>query len=865
MSEKKTVIRKLTPSTNPFKGTDPKSLMFSFVNHVEYSLEKDEYSATRHDLFKGLALAVRDRLVERWIETQQTYYRKPSKRVYYLSLEFLMGRTLGNAILNLGLGESVQKALHELGLRLEELEETEFDAGLGNGGLGRLAACFMDSMATLGLPAYGYGIRYEYGIFFQRIRDGYQVEKPDNWLRYGNPWEVDRPEHLYPVRFYGRVERSIDAMGRLRCDWLDAEEVMAMAYDTPVPGYRNDTVNNLRLWAAKSTREFDFDYFNHGDYERAVADKDRSETISKVLYPNDNVFLGRELRLKQEYFFVSATLQDIIRRYKKTRSRQKAADAPESSTPRGRENSSPRPFELFPEEVAIQLNDTHPAVAIPELMRLLVDGEGLGWDEAWEITVKTFGYTNHTILPEALEKWPVGLFEKVLPRHLEIIYEINRRFLDDLSRRHPGDVDRMRRTSIIEEGGEKRIRMAQLAIIGSHSVNGVSELHSGLLRNEVFRDFYEIWPERFHNFTNGVTQRRWLKLANPPLSDLITKTIGDRWVSDLYELKNLVPHADDGALQRKWREAKTRNKERLADYIRHNTGIAVSADSLFDCQVKRLHEYKRQLLNALHVIALYNRIKNDPDVDLVPRTVIFAGKAAPGYAMAKLIIKLITSVADVVNGDPSVGGRLKVVFLENYSVSLAERIIPAADLSEQISTAGTEASGTGNMKFALNGALTIGTLDGANIEILEEVGAHNIFIFGLTADGIRELRGSGYDPRRAYRECPELREALDMIAGGSFCPDQPGLFRPIVEQLLDHGDPFMVIADFPAYLECQERVSAGFRSEQGWARMSILNVAGMGKFSSDRTVKEYAERVWGVKPVSVNVPKRKGPLPSSEE
>jgi glycogen phosphorylase len=596
-----------------------------------------------------------------------------------------------------------------------------------------------------------------------------------------------------------------------------------------------------------------------------VADKDRSETISKVLYPNDNVFLGRELRLKQEYFFVSATLQDIIRRYRKTRSRQKAEDASKSSAPRGRENASLRLFELFPEEVAIQLNDTHPAVAIPELMRLLVDGEGLGWDEAWEITVKTFGYTNHTILPEALEKWPVGLFEKVLPRHLEIIYEINRRFLDDLAHRHPGDVDRMRRTSIIEEGGEKRIRMAQLAIIGSHSVNGVSELHSGLLRNEVFRDFYEIWPERFHNFTNGVTQRRWLKLANPLLSDLITKTIGDRWVTDLYELKNLVPHADDGDLQRKWREAKTRNKERLADYIRHSTGIAVSAESLFDCQVKRLHEYKRQLLNALHVIALYNRIKGDPDVDLVPRTVIFAGKAAPGYAMAKLIIKLITSVADVVNGDPSVGGRLKVVFLENYSVSLAERIIPAADLSEQISTAGTEASGTGNMKFALNGALTIGTLDGANVEILEEVGAPNIFIFGLTAGGIRELRGSGYDPRRAYGECPELREALDMIAGGSLSPEQPGLFRPIVEQLLDHGDPFMVLADFPAYLECQERVSAGFRSGQGWARMSILNVAGMGKFSSDRTVKEYADRVWGVKPVSVNVPKRKGSLPSSEE
>jgi starch phosphorylase len=843
-AKSKAAIRKLTPSTNPFKGTDVGSLKNSFVNHLEYSLEKDEYSATVHDLFKSLALTVRDRLIERWIETQQTYYRKPSKRVYYLSLEFLMGRTLGNAIMNLGIEENVMKALHELGLRFEALEEREFDAGLGNGGLGRLAACFMDSMATLGLPAYGYGIRYEYGIFFQRIRDGHQVETPDNWLRYGNPWEIDRPEHLYPVKFYGWVNQYYDEKGKFRCDWVDTDDVMAMGYDTPIPGYRNNTVNNLRLWSAKSTREFNLAYFNHGDYERAVADKDRSETISKVLYPNDNVFIGKELRLRQEYFFVSATLQDIIRRYKKTH---------------------PEGFEKFPDEVAIQLNDTHPSVAIPELMRLLVDGEGLAWEAAWDITVKTFGYTNHTILPEALEKWTVGLLGRVLPRHLQIIFEINRRFLEDLDRRYPGDTELMRRTSIIEEGSEKKVRMANLAIIGSHAVNGVSALHTELLKKEVFRDFHELWPERFHNFTNGITQRRWLKMCNPSLSALISRAIGEGWVSNLDELGKLVPLAEDGVFQREWREAKRANKERLAAFIKRSTGIGVFPDSLFDCQVKRLHEYKRQLLNALHVICLYNRMKADPGAGNVPRTVIFAGKAAPGYHMAKLIIRLITAVADRVNGDSSLKDRLRVVFLENYGVSLAERIFPAADLSEQISTAGTEASGTGNMKFALNGALTIGTLDGANIEILEEVGRDNFFVFGLSADEIKSLRAAGYDPFERYLKDPELKQVIDMIGKGAFSPSQPDLFQPIVESLLRHGDPYMLLADFPLYVESQVRASETFKDGAKWARMSILNVARLGKFSSDRTVREYAELVWGVKPVRVSVPDHTSTLPCSEK
>jgi starch phosphorylase len=832
---KKTVrTKKLTTTTNRLLGKDVKSLQEAFIYHLEYSLAKDEYSATMNDCFTSLALTARDYLAERWIETQQAYYQNDAKRIYYLSLEFLMGRALGNSLLNAGLYDKTHKALMELGYDMEELREQEWDAGLGNGGLGRLAACFMDSMATQELPAYGYGIRYEYGIFFQQIIQGYQAETPDNWLRYGNPWEFPRPEHLYPVRFYGKVNQYHDEKGRFRSDWVDTEMIMAMAYDTPIPGYRNNTVNTMRLWAAKSSREFNLDYFNHGDYHMAVSEKDHSEIISKVLYPNDNMFAGKELRLKQEYFFVSATLQDIIRRYRK------AHDT----------------FDRFADKVAIQLNDTHPAIAIPELMRILVDQEGLDWDVSWDITVKTFGYTNHTILPEALEKWPVSLIERVLPRHIQIIYEINSRFLEGVRTCYPGDNARLARMSIIEEGQEKQVRMANLAISGSHSVNGVAQLHTEILKNNIFRDFHELWPEKFSNKTNGITQRRWLRLCNPRLADLISSRIGETWTTDLYELKKLAPLADDTSFQEEWRRVKMENKKFLAGYIWTHNKIRVNGDSLFDCHVKRMHEYKRQLLNLLHVITLYNRIREGRIGSIVPRTVIFGGKAAPGYFFAKLAIKLINSVADVVNNDHRVGDALKVVFLRNYCVSNAEKIIPAADLSEQISTAGTEASGTGNMKFALNGALTIGTMDGATIEIREEVGDDNIFIFGLTADEVAKMRYEGYEPYQFYSSNPELRQAIDMLRDGYFQKDQPDLFRPIVDALMARGDQYMRLADYESYVKCQERVSDTFRDRKKWTRMSILNVAGMGKFSTDRTIREYADEIWHVKPVRVVLKKQ---------
>ena len=822
---------KLKILTNDLLGTDVESLQRSVAQHLECSLAKDTYSATKLDIYKSLVYTVRDRMVERWIATQQTYYDKDVKRVYYLSLEFLIGRTLGNSLINLDLLDQVNQACHELGYELEELREIEWDAGLGNGGLGRLAACFLDSMATLELPAYGYGIRYEYGIFSQKMNDGYQVEISDNWLRYENPWEIARPEYLYKVKFYGRVHQFTDAQGRLCHEWVDTHDVMAMAYDTPIPGYRNSTVNNLRLWAAKSTREFDLNYFNEGDYIKAVENKQQSEIISQVLYPNDNMFEGRELRLKQEYFFVSATLQDVIRRYKKTQ----------------------RNFDKFTDKVTMQLNDTHPAIAIPELMRLLVDQEGLGWEESWEITVKTFGYTNHTILPEALEKWPVSLMESVLPRHLQIIYEINRRFLEEVSRCYPNDTERLRLMSLIEEGKEKKVCMANLAIVGSHSVNGVAALHTELLKTQVFKYFFEFYPERFNNKTNGITQRRWLQKCNPGLAQLITGYIGEGWMRNLYELKKLIPFAEDNGFRDEWCRVKLANKMRLAKYIESTNGITVNVHSIFDCQVKRIHEYKRQLLNALHVIALYNRIKSDPRQNYTPRTVILGGKAAPGYFIAKLVIKLINSVADVVNNDPVVSGSLRVVFLENYRVSLAEKIIPAVDLSEQISTAGTEASGTGNMKFALNGALTIGTLDGANIEIKKEVGDDNIFIFGLTVEEASQLRRSGYNPLSYYYHNPELKVVVDMIGNGYFSPQQPQLFRPLVDNLLHHGDHYLLLADFKSYANCQERVSQAYCNQEEWVKKSILNVANMGKFSSDRTIQEYAHEIWGVSPVQVTL------------
>lgn len=825
-------MSKLSPSTNEFQGTDIKSLQISFVNHLEYSLAKDEYSATKRDFFKSLALSVRDRLIERWIETQQTYYREGAKRIYYLSMEFLLGRLLGDAISNLGLSRNINEAITDLGYEPEELMNLESDAALGNGGLGRLAACFLDSMATLELPAYGYGIRYDYGIFYQRILNGYQKEYPDNWLRYGNPWEIERPEYIYHIKYYGRVNKYKAKNGKVRFDWADTDNIIAMAYDTPIPGYHNNTVNNLRLWAAKSTREFNLEYFNSGDYDRAVEDKIESETISKVLYPRDDFYGGRELRLKQEYLLVSATLQDIVRRYKKTHSDN---------------------FRLFPDKVAIQLNDTHPVLSIPELMRILLDIEGLDWDEAWDITVKTFGYTNHTVMPEALEKWKVKLLELVLPRHLQIIYEINRRWLDEINQKYPGDEERVRTLSIIEEGEEKNIRMANLAIVGSHSINGVAALHTEILKKDVFKEFYDFWPEKFNNKTNGITQRRWLKLCNPGLSELISEKIGENWITNLAELKKLEKFVDDDAFKKKWNKVQRQNKVKLAEYIQKKLKIDVNIDSLFDVQVKRLHEYKRQLLNALHAITLYNRIKADPGADVVPRTIIFGGKAAPAYTMAKLIIKLINSIADVVNKDGEIDDKLKVIFIPNYSVTLAELIIPAADLSEQISTAGMEASGTGNMKFALNGALTVGTLDGANIEIREEVGEENIFIFGLKSEEVSRLRREGHDPRSYYNGNAELKKTIDMIQSGFFSPEDSALFKPIIESLFDQGDHYMILADYESYVKCQEKISQTFLDRNKWLKMSILNVANMGKFSSDRTIKEYAKEIWDAKSIPIKL------------
>ena len=801
----------------------------SFLEHLEYTLGKDKYSATKYDGFNALAYAVRDHLVERWLDTQQAYYNSDDKRVYYISMEFLMGRALGNSLINLGVLNDFREAITSLGYDFEAILAEEQDAGLGNGGLGRLAACFLDSMATMSIPAYGYGIRYEYGIFRQNIVDGAQVEIPDNWLRYRNPWELDRQEHLHTVKFYGRVITTINASGQLVKEWVDTEDVMAMAYDTPIPGYQTHSVNTLRLWSAKSSREFDLKFFNEGNYIRAVEKKMQSETISKVLYPADNVIEGKELRFKQEYFLASATVHDVLYRFKKKHSDLK----------------------LLPQKVAIQLNDTHPTLAIPEMMRVLIDLENLSFEEAWEITSKTFAYTNHTILPEALEQWPVWFFEQILPRHLQIVYEINEHFVKDVQARFPGDPERLSRMSIVEEHWERKIRMAHLAIVGSHSVNGVAALHSEILKNELFRDFFEMYPERFNNKTNGITQRRWLKMANPSLSALIDNYIGDGWARNLYELEKLKALAGDPEFSARWRQVKRGNKEALCRYILKQNGIGVNPDSLFDVQVKRIHEYKRQLLNLLHIITLFNRIKENPQAPVVPRTFIFAGKAAPSYVAAKLTIRLISAVADLVNRDPDVAGRIKVVFLANYGVSLAESIFPASDLSEQISTAGTEASGTGNMKFALNGALTIGTLDGANIEIMEEVGRENIFIFGLTAAQVAELRTRGYNPKEYYNGNPELRRVLDMISSGFFSPGTPELFTPITDSLLNLGDHYMLLADYASYVACQEQVGQLFLNQDEWARRAILNTAGMGKFSSDRTIEEYAREIWGIKPVDI--------------
>jgi starch phosphorylase len=807
-----------------------KDLQKSFIYHLQHTLVKDKYSATKADMYLALAYAVRDLLATRWIDTQQSYYINDSKRVYYISMEFLMGRTLGNALINLGVMEEWDMALKELGLNIEDLQEVEWDAGLGNGGLGRLAACFLDSMASMQLPAYGYGIRYEYGMFYQKIVDGGQHEVPDNWLRYQNPWEFDRQEHLHPIRFEGRVVEFTDRDGSKRCSWVDYYEVMALAYDFPVPGYKNNTVNTMRLWSAKASRDFDLNFFNQGNYIGSVESKMKTENISKVLYPADHMLEGKELRLRQEYFLASATVQDILYRFAKKHDN----------------------LAELPDQVAIQLNDTHPVLAIPELMRILIDERKLSWDDAWEITTKTFAYTNHTILQEALEKWPLPMIGRLLPRHVLIIFEINRRFLEEVASRFPGDTARLQRMSIIDDSGEKQVRMAYLAIVASHSVNGVSALHSEILKDDLFHDFYEVWPERFNNKTNGITQRRWLRHCNPHLSDLISEAIGDKWTTDLDELQKLKPLAEDSEFRRRWIDIKRMNKQKLAEHIYQRNCVQVSPDSLFDCQTKRIHEYKRQLLNILQVIARYNRLKEYPGLELPPRTVIFGGKAAPSYATAKLIIKLINAVGNVINNDPAVNQQLKVVFLANYSVSMAEKIFPAADLSEQISTAGTEASGTGNMKYALNGALTIGTLDGANIEIMEEVGNDNIFIFGLTTPQAVGLRSSGYRPQDYYYQLPELKTVLDQISSGMFSPSNPGLFRPLVDNLLN-SDYYLLLADFDSYMDAQADVDRLYMIPEEWARKSILNTASMGKFSSDRTIGEYARDIWGIKPQPVEL------------
>ena len=808
-------------------GMHPAVLRRAFTDHVQYSRSRNLAGATPFDRYMALSLSVRDRLVQRWAKTQRTYYEQDVKRAYYLSAEFLLGRALTANLQALDIFDDYRAVLAELGINLDDLIEQEPDAGLGNGGLGRLAACLLESMATLNLPGYGYGIRYEFGIFEQAIRNGAQVERADEWLRFGNPWEIARPEYTVPVKLGGHTEHQSDGKGGFRVIWRQEETVLGVPYDTPIAGHHTNTVNTLRLWAARAGEEFDFALFNSGDYVRAVQAKNASEVISKVLYPNDNFEAGRELRLRQEYFFVACSIHDIVYRYRKVH--------PD--------------FSRFSEKVAMQLNDTHPAVAIAELMRVLVDEHGVSWDEAWKQTVACFGYTNHTLLPEALERWPASLFGRLLPRHLEIVTEVNRRFLRVVLDDHPHDKERVARMSLIEEGGERRIRMAHLAVVGSHSVNGVAKLHTELIKSHLLRDFYEMFPERFNNKTNGVTPRRWIQACNPGLAALITERIGEGWVKDLERLRDLEPHAEDPAFRARLREVKRVNKVALGKLIHHELGFEPDPASLFDVQIKRLHEYKRQLLNALHIVALYQRLKRGEEI--LPRTFIFGAKAAPGYRTAKLIIRFIHAIAQVINKDRHCSA-LRVAFLPNYRVSLAEKIIPAADLSEQISTAGMEASGTGNMKLAMNGALTIGTLDGANIEIRDAVGAENFFLFGLDAAEVLDRRAAGVEGRAAYDADGTIREAIDLIRSGFFSPEERDLFHPLIDGLLGR-DEYYSLGDFAAYAACQRQVDEAYRSEDAWSRKAALNIARVGAFSSDRTVREYAREIWKIDPVEVRL------------
>ncbi len=812
-------------------GLSKDCLMQAFIDNLFYIQGRFREVATANDLYMAAAYTVRDRLLERWIKTAQTYKRENSRTVAYLSAEYLIGPQLANNMLKLGITEVARAAGEELALDFEGIIETEAEPGLGNGGLGRLAACYMDSMATLQIPAIGYGIRYEFGIFNQLIVDGWQVEQGDTWLRNGNPWEIPRPKICFPVGFGGRTETYQDAQGVERTRWLPDLVVNGVAYDTPMMGYGVSNVNLLRLWKSEAPESFNFQAFNVGDYYGAVHAKIEAETISKVLYPNDEPTVGKELRLKQQYFFVSCSLQDMIR------------------LELGISGSLAR----FHEKFAIQLNDTHPALAVAELMRLLLDEHQMSWDQAWQITAQSCHFTNHTLLPEALETWSVALLERLLPRHLQIIYDINSQFLDTVRQHFPGDDERLRRLSLIDEGyGDKRVRMAHLAAVGSCAINGVAELHSELLKTTVMRDFHDLWPQRFHNVTNGVTPRRFLALSNPRLAALITEVCGDdHWLRDLEALRALEPHASDRAFQQRWREIKIAAKRELSNWLGQCTGITPDPESLFDVQAKRLHEYKRQHLNLLHIIALYQRIKQDPAAEQVPRTFIFGGKAAPSYHLAKLIIKLITAVGEVINQDPAVKGRLQVIFMPDFSVKSGQRLYPAANLSEQISLAGKEASGTGNMKFSMNGALTIGTLDGANIEIRDAVGHDNFFLFGMTAAEVQQRQAQGYDPQAVYQADPELRAVIELIGSGAFSDGDRELFRPLLDNLLYH-DPFMVLADYQAYVACQREVDRAFADQGQWNQKSILNVARIGRFSSDRSIRDYCERIWKISPVVVD-------------
>jgi starch phosphorylase len=812
------------------EAPDKSDLRRAFLDNLLYVQGKFPKLATKTDYYLALAHTVRDLLMQRWISTAAVYTSQASRTVCYLSAEFLMGPHLGNNLINLGIYDEAREMVGELGLNLDELLYQEEEPGLGNGGLGRLAACFIDSMATLEVPSLGYGIRYEYGIFHQTLVDGWQVEKTDKWLRYGNPWELARPEWTVEIHFGGRTEQYTDELGRLRVRWLPARTVMGVPHDTPILGYHVNTANTLRLWRAEAPESFDFGQFNRGDYAGAVTQKIVSENLSKVLYPNDEQEAGKELRLQQQYFFVSASLQDMMRVLR----------------------VQGIPVERFHEKFAVQLNDTHPAIGVAELMRLLIDEHLLVWEVAWDITCKTFGYTNHTLMPEALERWSLPLFERVLPRHLEIIYEINARFLDQIRLHFFGDEAKLSRLSLIDESGPRYVRMANLACVGSHAINGVADLHTELLKQDVLKDFYDLWPGKFTNKTNGVTPRRWMVLANPRLSSLITETIGPSWITDLDQLRGLESHIEDAAFRERWAGIKLENKTGLANHITRRLKISVDPASIFDVQVKRIHEYKRQHLAALHIVALYCRIKADPNVEIVPRTFIFGGKAAPGYFMAKLMIRLLTAIGDVVNIDPAVRDRLKVVFMPNFSVTNGQRIYPAADLSEQISTAGKEASGTGNMKFQMNGALTIGTMDGANIEIQQEVGPENFFCFGLSTPEVYALGASGYRPVDYYQNSSRLREVIDLIASGFFSRGDATLFKPLIDNLLYH-DPYFLLADFDSYVDCQDKVSAAYLDSDRWTRMAIINSARSGKFSSDRTIRQYCKDIWHADAVPIRL------------